>query len=106
MQARWDDVVFLALCGVSFVILWWQSAKLHSPRLGTWLWELFRRVRTLSRKMWVFSAETLKAQEVEFIDEHPLDFSVFFPWLVRLLLLILYLLILLTWIISSMNGGS
>jgi hypothetical protein len=36
--------------------------------------------------MWVFSAETVKGQEAEFIDEHPRDFSVFLPWLARALL--------------------
>jgi hypothetical protein len=33
--------------------------------------------------MWVFSAETVEAQEAEFIDEHPFDLSAVLPWLAR-----------------------
>jgi hypothetical protein len=45
--------------------------------------------------MWVFSAETVRTQEVEFVDEHPRDLSVFLPWLARALLFVLYLFALL-----------
>jgi len=106
MQAKWDDVVFLVLCSLSFGILWWLSGRLHNPRFGRFLWDSFFRAHALARRMWVFSAETVKAQEAEFVDERPLDFSVFFPWLARALLSMLYLLILLAWLILSINSGS
>jgi hypothetical protein len=105
MQARWDDIVFLVLCTLSFGVLWWLSARLHDPRLGSFLWDSFFRVLALARRMWVFSAETVKTQEVEFIDEHPRDFSVFLPWLARVLLFMLYLFALLLWITSNTNSG-
>jgi hypothetical protein len=91
MQAKWDDIVFLVLCTLSFGILWWLSARLHNPRFGRFMWDSFFRVLALARRMWVFSAETVKSQEVEFIDEHPRDLSVFLPWLARVLLFGLYL---------------
>jgi hypothetical protein len=94
MQAKWDAIVFLVLCTVSFGILWWLSARLHDPRFGRFMWDSFFRVIALARRMWVYSAETVKSQEVEFIDEHPRDLSVFLPWLARILLFGLYLLLL------------
>lgn len=100
MRAKWDDIVFLVLCNLSFGILWWLSARLHNPRLGGFLWDLFFRARALARRMWVFSAETDKGQEAEFIDEHPRDLSVFLPWLARALLSGLYLWVLFVWIIG------
>ncbi len=106
MQAKWDDIVFLVLCNLSFGILWWLSARLHNPRFGRFMWDLFFRARTLARRMWVFSAETVKAQEVELIDEHPRDLSVFLPWLARALLSMLYLFVLLVWIILNTNSGN
>jgi len=45
--------------------------------------------------MWVFSAETVKSQEVEFIDEHPRDLSMFLLWFARAFLFVLYLFVLL-----------
>jgi hypothetical protein len=104
MQAKWDAIVFLVLCTLSFGILWWMSARLHDPRFGRFMWNLFFRVLALARRMWVFSAETVKSQEVEFIDEHPRDLSVFLPWLARALLFMLYLFALL--IILNTNSGS
>lgn len=106
MQAKWDDIVFLVLWTLSLGILWWLSARLHNPRFGRFLWDSFFRVLALARRMWVFSAETVKGQEAEFIDEHPRDFSVFLPWLARALLSILYLFVLLLWIILNTNSGN
>ena len=106
MQAKWDDVVFLVLCSLSFGILWWLSGRLHNPRFGRFLWDSFFRARALARRMWVFSAETVKAQEAEFIDEHPVDFSAFFPRLARALLSMLYLFVLLAWSILNTNSGN
>jgi hypothetical protein len=56
--------------------------------------------------MWVFSAETIKAQEAELIDEHPVDFSAFFPRLARASLSMLYLFVLLAWSILNTNSGN
>ena len=100
MQAKCDDIVFLVLCTLSFGILWWLSARLHSPRLGRFVWDSFFRVLALARRMWVFSAETVKGQEAEFIDEHPRDLSVVLAWLARVLLFGLYLWVLFAWIIG------
>jgi hypothetical protein len=104
MQAKWDDIVFLVLCTLSFGILWWLSARLHNPRFGGFMWDSFFRVLALARRMWVFSAETVKSQEVEFIDEHPRDLSGFLPWLARALLFTLYLVALL--VILNTNSGN
>jgi hypothetical protein len=106
MQAKWADIVFLILGSLSFSTLWWLSARLHNPRFGRFLWDSFFRARALALRMWVFSAETVKAQEAEFIDERPVDFSVFFPWLARVLLLSMYLFVLLAWIILNTNSGN
>jgi len=95
MQAKWDDIVFLVLGSLSFGILWRLSARLHDPRFGRFMWNSFFRVLALARRMWVFSAETVRTQEVEFVDEHPRDLSVFLPWLARALLFVLYLFALL-----------
>lgn len=108
MQAKWDDIVLLIMYGVSFSILWWLSAKLHNPRFGRFLWNSFFRARTFARQMWVFSAETVKAQEAEFVDERPFDLSAILPWLAQALLCLLYFLVLLAWIslsTDSSNGG-
>jgi len=64
------------------------------------------RARAFARRMWFFSAETVRAQEVEFINEHPLDFSAFLPWLARALLSALCLLAVLAWIILNANSGN
>lgn len=104
MQAKWDDVIFLVLCTLSFGILWRLSAGLHNPRFGRFMWDSFFRVLALARRMWVFSAETVRTQEVEFIDEHPRDLSVFLLWIARALLFMLYLFALL--IILNTNSGS
>jgi hypothetical protein len=56
--------------------------------------------------MWIFSAETVKGQEAEFIDEHPFDFSAILPRLARALLCVLYLLVILVWISLSTNSGN
>jgi hypothetical protein len=106
MEAKWDDIVFLILCSLFFSTLWWLSARWHNPRFGRFLWDSFFRARALARRMWVFSAETVKAQEAEFIDEHPVDFSVFFPRLARVWLSMLYLFVLLAWSILNTNSGS
>jgi len=106
MRAKWDDIVLLLMCGVSFGILWWLSAKLHNPRFGRFLWDWFFRARAFTRQIWVFSAETVETQEAEFIDERPFDFSAFLPWLARPLLCALYLLVLLAWISLSTDSGN
>ncbi len=106
MQTKWDDIAFLLLYGVSFGILWRLSGRLHNPRFGKFLWGSVLRARTLAHRMWVFSAETVKGQEAEFIDEHPFDLSKFLPWLVRALLCVLYFLVLLAWISLGTDKGS
>ncbi|MFB0534549.1 MAG: hypothetical protein ACETWR_06175 [Anaerolineae bacterium] len=106
MQAKWDDIVLLVMYSVSFGILWWLSAKLHNPHFGRFLWNSFFRARTFARQMWVFSAETVKAQEAEFVDERPFDFSAILPWLARALLCVLYFLVLLAWISLSTDSGN
>lgn len=98
MRTKWDDIALLLLYSVSFSVLWRLSGRLHNPRFGRFLWDSLFRARALARRMWVFSAETVKGQEAEFIDEHPFDLSRFLPWLVRALLGVLYFLVLLAWI--------
>ena len=101
MQAKLDDIVFfLVLCTSFFGVLWRLSAWLHNPRFARFMWDSFFRVRALARRMWVYSAETVKSQEVEFIDEHPRDLSGFLPWLARVVLFGLYLCVLLAWFIG------
>jgi hypothetical protein len=62
------------------------------------------RAHALVRRLWVFSAETVARQEAEFVNEHPLDFSAWLPWLARVLLSILYLLALWAWITWRNTG--
>ena len=100
MQVKWDAIVFLVLCNLSFGVLWWLSARLHNPRFGRFMWNSFVRVLALARRMWVYSAQTVKSQEVEFIDEYPRDLSVFLPWLARVLLFGLYLCVIFAWIVD------
>ena len=105
MQTKWDDIVFLLISSVSFAILWWLCGRLHNPRLARFLWDLLSRASALARGMWVFSAETTKGWEVEFIDEHPFDFSALFSWLARAFLVVLYLAALLVWILQNVGSG-
>ena len=90
MTVTKGDIVFFVLWGLSLGVLWWLSARLHDRRFGEFLWDLIFRSHALVRRLWVFSAETVARQEAEFVNEHPLDFSAWLPWLVRALLSILY----------------
>jgi hypothetical protein len=106
MSARWNDIAFLFLYNASFALLWRLSARLHNPRFGRFLWDSFIRICAITRRLWVFSAETTQSQEVEFINEHPVDFSTFLSWFAKVLLSVVYLIVLLIWVLLSINKGN
>ena len=105
MSVTKGDIVFFVLWGVSWVVLWRLSARLHDRRFGKFLWDLIFRAHALVRRLWVFSAETVACREAEFVNEHPLDFSGLLPWVTRTLLCIVYLFALWAWIAWRNTGG-
>ncbi len=96
MQSPWIDILFAVAITVPFAILWWLSGKLDNSRVNGVLWDSYFRKLGIFR---LFSAETADThREAEYTDEFPVGIMRARRWLVRALLVALYLAGLLIWI--------